>query len=615
MTELSQSHETARETLRRLAQRRIPPTPENYRTLYHEIAGTWGTEPFPEKTLKAMIARLPRSTPAQVRFTRQLDSAVAAQDWTAISSALAAILEARDPPAWSDMIRQLLTQVQLRHAAFTPARKREALEHVLASAGSDAEQLFQRLQSLVKSWSQSAAVPGDAPAKVAAAPAAGGTNTAALPIAPDTIADPVPLPAAAANAAPPCDTSPTPALVAATIPQEMRDLIAELLENSIASLLADTPELALEAQQLARDIRAATDVPALHALTPRLKSFGAHLQWAAEDHVELRAALVHLLQLLVQNINELVVDDQWLHGQIAMLAELFARPLDLRQLDDVEHRLKEVIYKQSSLKLSLDKAKERLKAMLASFVDHLAHMSESTGSYHETIERCAVRIGAAKDISELSDVIEEVMRETRTIQVSAERSRDDMRIMKTRVEEAEQEITRLQSELAQTSKMVRHDQLTGALNRKGLDEALGREVGRAGRRATPLCLALLDVDNFKALNDSYGHQTGDDALVHLASVIRETLRPHDTLARFGGEEFIVLLPDTGIDDAVKALARLQRELTKRFFLHQNDRILITFSAGATQVDPAEDSAAAIARADAAMYQAKRAGKNRVVVAP
>jgi diguanylate cyclase len=611
MTELNQSHETARETLRRLAQRRIPPTPENYRTLYDEIAGTRSTETFPEKALKAILARLPRTTPLQVRFARQLDSAVAAQDWTAISSAVAVILEAKNPPPWSDMIRQLLIQMELRHVAFTPARKREALEHVLASAGSDADHLFQRLQSLVKSWTQSAAAPGDAPAKVAAVPPASGTDSALSPPMPDAAEAPA-LPSLTAAAH--CETPSPPAPIESAIPHEIRNLIAQLLESSIAGLLADAPELALEAQQLARDIRTAADIPALHALTPRLKTFSDHLQWAAEDHAELRAALVHLLQLLVQNINELVVDDQWLHGQIAMLAELFARPLDLRQLDDVEHRLKEVIFKQSSLKLSLDKAKERLKTMLASFVDHLAHMSESTGSYHEKIESCAVRIGSAKDIAELSDVIEEVMRETRTIQISAERSRDEMRIMKVRVEEAEEEISRLQSELAQTSKMVRHDQLTGALNRKGLDEALGREVARAGRRATPLCLALLDVDNFKALNDGFGHQTGDDALVHLASVIRETLRPHDTLARYGGEEFIVLLPDTGIEDAVNALARLQRELTKRFFLHRNDRILITFSAGATRVDPAEDCGAAIARADAAMYQAKRAGKNRVVVA-
>ncbi len=249
--------------------------------------------------------------------------------------------------------------------------------------------------------------------------------------------------------------------------------------------------------------------------------------------------------------------------------------------------------------------------MLASFIDHLAQMSDSTGDYHDRIESCAVRIGSAKDIGELTDVIEEVMRETRSMQASTGLARDELRQMKGKVEESEKEIVRLQNELAQTSEMVRHDQLTGALNRKGLDEAMQREFARAERRAAPLCIALLDVDNFKALNDSYGHHAGDNALVHLAKVIRDTLRPHDTLARYGGEEFIVLLPETTLDNAANVMTRLQRELTKRFFLHNNERVLITFSAGVTQAAPGEDRSVALARADAAMYDAKRTGKNRV----
>lgn len=184
--------------------------------------------------------------------------------------------------------------------------------------------------------------------------------------------------------------------------------------------------------------------------------------------------------------------------------------------------------------------------------------------------------------------------------------------MKARVDDAELEVARLQNELAETSEMVRHDQLTGALNRKGLEETLDRELARARRRQAPICVSLLDVDNFKSLNDTYGHQTGDDALVHLARVIRETMRPHDTLARYGGEEFLIILPDTILPDAVSALTRLQRELTKRFFLHKNEKLLITFSAGVTAFLPDEPRNEAIARADAAMYQAKKTGKNRVV---
>jgi len=123
---------------------------------------------------------------------------------------------------------------------------------------------------------------------------------------------------------------------------------------------------------------------------------------------------------------------------------------------------------------------------------------------------------------------------------------------------------------------------------------------------------MLDIDNFKRLNDSLGHDAGDAALIHLVTVIRETLRPQDTLARFGGEEFIVLLPDTALEDAQKALIRLQRELTKRIFLNDNEKILITFSAGVTDYRNDDTQNSVTKRADEAMYAAKKAGKNRVV---
>ena len=125
-------------------------------------------------------------------------------------------------------------------------------------------------------------------------------------------------------------------------------------------------------------------------------------------------------------------------------------------------------------------------------------------------------------------------------------------------------------------------------------------------------MAMLDIDNFKSLNDTLGHATGDAALAHLATVTREAMRPQDTLARYGGEEFVILLPDTPLNKGIEAMTRLQRELTKRFFLAGTEKILITFSAGVAQMAANESGLETIKRADQAMYLAKRSGKNRVL---
>ena len=106
------------------------------------------------------------------------------------------------------------------------------------------------------------------------------------------------------------------------------------------------------------------------------------------------------------------------------------------------------------------------------------------------------------------------------------------------------------------------------------------------------------------------HAAGDEALKALAAAVRDRLRPIDHVARFGGEEFVVLLPDTAVEEAQQALTRLQRSLTEALFLHEGREIFVTFSAGVSVWRPGEALEAALERADTALYEAKRTGKNR-----
>ena len=568
---------------------RVAPTPDNYRDYYHRIGGTKSVDSFPEQAFRSIASELPKSAPAQQRFARRFDEAINSQSWPAIRAALREISEATDAPEvpWAPLIQQIIDHMDRHHAAFTKARKKESLKHVLDASGTAAPILHSRLSNLIKHWSSGG----------------GGEETTGIEPTPPADIEPKPVP-----------QQPTDAPVQAGVSAEISGALDELFRRGVGALLSDTPELQTRVTHFGERLNPWPDKTTHPVLLADLHELILKLEWTGEDQSGIRRALIALLQLLIDNISKLVIDDKWLSGQLSVVTEAFSQPLDIRVLDEVERRLRNVIDQQGRIKQELTDAQLRLKQMLSGFVDRLADMSQSAGSFHDNLERSSLRIADAKDISELSNVIEDMLRETRVAQEDARRSRDDLTSLQQQVEQANVEIGKLQHELHHTSELVRHDPLTGALNRKGLDEALEREISRARRRDVPLCVALLDVDNFKRINDTHGHHAGDAALQHLADVIRANLRPQDSLGRYGGEEFVIILPDTDVEHAVAAVTRLQRALTTRYFLAEGQKLLITFSAGVARLETEEAAATAIDRADKAMYRAKRAGKNRVMVA-
>ena len=397
----------------------------------------------------------------------------------------------------------------------------------------------------------------------------------------------------------------TPALTA-----EFFEQIARMIGHALPALGTDDERFNEQAQAVLSALRNSSgDAPRVKAM---LANFDQRLSFAAEDQAEIKVVLLKLLHLIIQNIGELTLDDHWLSGQIAALLEASTPPLTLRRLDDVERRLRDVIFKQTEAKGRAIEAHEEMRQMLATFIERLSHMTESTSTFHGKMEENARLIEQAKTLAEIAPVLKEVVSATRTMAHDSQFARDELRDMREKAHITEVELVKLHQELDRVSSQARHDPLTGALNRKGLDEALEREISNERRKSTPLCLALLDIDNFKKINDRLGHAVGDGALTHLASVAREVMRPQDTLARYGGEEFVLLLPDTALGNGIEAMTRLQRELTTRIFLSGNEKILITFSAGVAQLGSNESGLEAIRRADQAMYLAKRAGKNRVL---
>ena len=579
----------ARETLKTLASRKTPPTPDNYAKIYGEISGVAGEEnDGAEKVLRGIADRI-ENTPKFTSVSSALRRVIGLGEWEQCLREIEKVLPktggSEAVQSWADLIRDLLRQLETTHKGLTISRKKEALENVLSRFAANPEALFEKLSGLIKSWKEQQVAIG----AIEIEPAALGAAT------PSPIGIPSSIHTPGSNA-------------------EMLDRLSELLAQALESILSTLPDLASNVQNLVSQVRSSKTPELFATLEKQLRQFWIKVELHAGDSAKIHDGLMRLLRLLVENIGEMVDDEEWLFGQIAILQDIIDQPLDRRVIADAERSLRNAVIKHGMLKQSLNDAKSTLKNLMASFIDRLGEITESTGEYHQKIEGYSKKIGKTNNITELSHLLEDIMQDTRIIQASALRSHEELVGTRKQVEEAQAKIKELEQELNQVSELVQQDQLTGALNRRGMDAAFEREATRADRGHHPLCVALLDIDNFKRLNDTLGHQAGDQALVHLSSVIKETLRPSDSVARYGGEEFIIILPEVGLEEAAATVERLQRELTKKFFLHENDRVLVTFSAGVAQRALEESQEDVIGRADKAMYEAKKTGKNRVVVA-
>jgi diguanylate cyclase (GGDEF)-like protein len=166
--------------------------------------------------------------------------------------------------------------------------------------------------------------------------------------------------------------------------------------------------------------------------------------------------------------------------------------------------------------------------------------------------------------------------------------------------------------LARIQELATRDDLTGLFNRRHMLELLNTEKHRSQRSGRGFCLALIDVDHFKAVNDAHGHGVGDETLVSVASTITAGLRETDVVARWGGEEFLVMFTDTDCATAEAVLARIQKTMTQTVVSASASQLRVAFSAGMTHYDGNEMLTRTIDRADRALYGAKAAGRGRIM---
>ena len=189
-------------------------------------------------------------------------------------------------------------------------------------------------------------------------------------------------------------------------------------------------------------------------------------------------------------------------------------------------------------------------------------------------------------------------------------------ILSEKLEHSRFQIMRLRSSLTKAEEISNRDGLTALSNRRFFDNALAEEVARARDVGDELCIALADIDHFKGINDKFGHVAGDMVLKLFAELLMMSIKSEDIAARFGGEEFAILFPDTPLEEASATVNQIRKQLEgKRWMVAASgERIgAVTASFGVARFDGAESAEDLLRRADAKLYEAKESGRNRVLV--
>jgi len=243
-----------------------------------------------------------------------------------------------------------------------------------------------------------------------------------------------------------------------------------------------------------------------------------------------------------------------------------------------------------------------VRATVQEVADKTANLADELGEKNKGLTENVYTLRASRDKQEILRLLSTVVMQAGGIQTTVESSQRDL-------QETRHSLSAMQAELAETRQLLNEDALTGALNRRGLDQTLSREIARAQRSGGKLCVAMLDLDLFKLVNDEYGHEVGDQVLVHFSGLVKSVLRKSDALVRYGGEEFAMVLPDTDSRGAMFVLGRLQQVVKKSPLLHEGHEVTTTFSAGVADLLSEESGHALLRRADDALYEAKRAGRD------
>ena len=256
--------------------------------------------------------------------------------------------------------------------------------------------------------------------------------------------------------------------------------------------------------------------------------------------------------------------------------------------------------------------RDELKKIITILADSISGLLLSSGDFDSGLDECIGRLQQARTLNEVQEIRELLLQQTQGLQAKTRQLVADVQQSREQVSDANKQVEVLKKQMEKVKQEIIIDPLTRTYNRRAYNAKIKQEMMGYQRYGRPTALAIIDIDHFKKVNDSYGHRTGDGVLRVLSEVMKKEIREIDVLARYGGEEFALILPHTPYQYALEVAERIRQKVEDSRFTYKGKPFSITISIGVGTLKEDDNLGSYVERVDKALYRAKDRGRNQVV---
>ncbi len=332
-----------------------------------------------------------------------------------------------------------------------------------------------------------------------------------------------------------------------------------------------------------------------------------------KDEGPLDDTLKEIIEMFVKNMQIFLELDESLEEKVKALENRLKAMDSQNDAEKFKKILKDIFFKLEFVRSSVEKEKEELKDIIFLMTDTLKNFIGEGNDFSKHLDNFIVQLKETDDVGEIKKLKFEIIKATLLVKEKTDIMKKELSEANERIMESQKRLKELEKELDQAKEKALYDGLTGVYNRASFNDRIKIEVEKAKRTGRSLFIVMLDLDHFKQINDNYGHQTGDMVLKIFAAQTKKVIRNIDFLGRYGGEEFVVLLPEITEERALDIAERIRSKIEKTKLIYDKKTFKVTVSIGMTSLKKDDTVESFVERADKALYKAKESGRNKVVI--